>query len=168
MKKVFAILYILLFNLYYGKAQDTSRAVEENNSFTDYIRNNIPHKAEIDYFISEKGWIKFDAVSGYTLSNSILHDGVDKCNTIVTSQENIVRTQWMYKNRSCRINTYGNSFTQSSQVSDGETWQEYLAAHLGEPIRNYGVGGIGVYQAYQRMLRSEMSADSTEYIILYI
>ena len=27
---------------------------------------------------------------------------------------------------------------------DGKTWQEYLAAHLGEPLRNFGVGGFGV------------------------
>src|SRR5262249_58597382 len=41
------------------------------------------------------------------------------------------------------------------QVSDGETWQESLAAHLGEPVRNYGIGGYSVYQAYLRMLREE-------------
>ena len=29
-------------------------------------------------------------------------------------------------------------------MNDGETWQEYLAAHLREPIRNYGVGGYSV------------------------
>jgi hypothetical protein len=51
-----------------------------------------------------------------------------------------------------RINTYGNSFTQCHQVSDGETWQEYLAAPLGEPIRNFGVGGHGVFQAYRSTL----------------
>ena len=50
----------------------------------------------------------------------------------------------------CRINTYGDSFTQGSQVSDGETWQEILAAHMGEPVRNWGIGGHGVYQAYRR------------------
>src|SRR5260221_357582 len=49
-----------------------------------------------------------------------------------------------YPARRCRLNTYGDSFTQCHQVSDGETWQEYLAAHLGEPIRNFGVGGYGV------------------------
>jgi len=46
-----------------------------------------------------------------------------------------------YADRPCRINTYGNSFTSCEQVSDGETWQEYLASHLGEPVRNFGIGG---------------------------
>ena len=137
-------------------------------SYISYLKTNLPAKEEIDVFVNEKGWVKFDRESGYTLNKSLLHDGIDNCNTIVTSQENIVRTQYMYKNLPCRINTYGNSFTQSSQVSDGETWQEYLAAHLGEPIRNYGVGGLGVYQAYRRMLRAETSKDSAEYIILYV
>ena len=67
----------------------------------------------------------------------------------------------------CRINTYGNSFTECSQTSDGETWQEALAAHFGEPLRNFGVGGYGVYQAYRRMLREEQ-ASSAEYIILNV
>lgn len=139
-----------------------------NQAYINYIKANLPNKEEIDMFVNQKGWVKFDVESGYTLNNVILHDGIDNCNTIVTSQDNIVRTQVNYTSLPCRINTYGNSFTQSSQVSDGETWQEYLAAHLGEPIRNYGVGGIGVYQAYRRMLRSEISKDSAEYIILYV
>lgn len=52
-------------------------------------------------------------------------------------------------------------------MSDGETWEEYLAAHLQEPIRNYGVGGYSVYQAYRRMLKVEKQ-KSAGYIILNI
>jgi len=63
---------------------------------------------------------------------------------------------------------YGDSFTQCHQVSDGETWQEILAAHFGEPIRNFGVGGYGVYQAYRRMRRIEATTDSALYVILNI
>ena len=55
-----------------------------------------------------------------------------------------------------------------STIDDGETWQEYLAAHLGEPIRNFGVGGFGVYQAYRRLLRTEQTEDGAEYLILYV
>ncbi|MHC4369474.1 MAG: hypothetical protein ACYSW8_17830 [Planctomycetota bacterium] len=73
-----------------------------------------------------------------------------------------------FVDRACRINTYGNSFTQCHQVNDGETWQEYLAAHLGEPIRNFGVGGHGVFQAYCRMLRVENSDSRVKNIVLNI
>jgi hypothetical protein len=52
----------------------------------------------------------------------------------------------MYSDGVRRINTYGDSFTQCAQVSDGETWQEILAAHLGEPIGNFGVSGYGVHR----------------------
>ncbi|MGD0560002.1 MAG: hypothetical protein ABSA93_34165 [Streptosporangiaceae bacterium] len=70
--------------------------------------------------------------------------------------------------RKPRINTYGNSFTECNQVSDGETWQEYLAGHLGKPVGNFGVGGYGLYQAYLRMLRVERTADGAEYVIFYV
>ena len=43
-----------------------------------------------------------------------------------------------------------------------------LAGHLGEPIRNFGMGGFGVYQAYRRMIREEQTASSVEYLIFYI
>jgi len=72
-----------------------------------------------------------------------------------------------YKHKKCRINCYGNSFTQCHQVSDGETWEEILAAHLGEPLRNFGVGGWSVYQAYLRMKREEKKTPA-KYIIFNI
>jgi hypothetical protein len=139
-----------------------------NESFIHYIQENIPSKQEIDVFVNEPGWVKFDPETGYILNGLMRHDGMDNSHTIVSSRSNGSRTSYIYANRPCRINTYGDSFTQGSQVNDGETWQEYLAAHLGEPIRNYGVGGLGTYQAYRRMLREELTADSAEYLILYI
>ena len=52
---------------------------------------------------------------------------------------------------------------------DAETWQEYLAGHLGgAPIRNFGMGGYGVYQAYRRMVREEQTDHQAEYLIFYI
>jgi hypothetical protein len=95
-------------------------------------------------------------------------DGLDGCCTISTAQANGARTSRIYRDRPCRINTYGNSFTQCHQVSDTETWQEYLAGHLGEPIRNFGMGGFGVYQAYRRMVRTEQKRDGAKYVVLYI
>jgi hypothetical protein len=60
-----------------------------------------------------------------------------------------------------------NSFTSCEQVSDGETWQEILAAHLGEPIRNFGTGAYSVYLAYLRMQREEKRWPA-KYIIFNI
>jgi len=139
-------------------------------SYEQYLRNSAVSKEVIDVFLdsSQPSWAKFDSELGYTLGNSMPQDGLDGCSTISTSQKNGARTAHIYVNRPYRINTYGNSFTQCHQVSDGETWQEYLAAHLGEPVRNFGMGGYGVYQAYRRMVRTEQTPDCADYVILYI
>ena len=137
-------------------------------SFEQYIRENIPTKAEIDVFLNDLSWAKFDPETGYKLGNYMPHDGMDKSSTISTSNPNGTRTSFVYATKPCRINTYGDSFTQCHQVSDAETWQEYLAGHLGEPIRNFGTGGLGFYQAYRRMLREESTSDSAKYVMLYI
>ena len=84
-----------------------------------------------------------------------MKDDIEDSYTLAHYEPTGERRMLNYADQPCRINTYGNSFTQCQQVSDGETWQEYLAAHMGEPIRNFGIGGYGVYQAYRRMLREE-------------
>lgn len=138
-------------------------------TFEKYIKSAIPTKAELDVFLNKQGvWSKFDAELGYGLGNSLPLEGIDTSCTITTTQADGARTMFMYKEKPCRINTYGDSFTQCQQVSDGETWQEYLAAHLGEPIRNYGVGGYGVYQAYLRLLREEKTKNAAKYLVFYI
>ena len=86
----------------------------------------------------------FDDELGYKLRDSCPKDGVDSSFTVARFQPGGEQLMLNFADRPCRINTYGNSFTQCSQASDGETWQEYLAAHFGEPIRNFGVGGFGV------------------------
>ena len=111
----------------------------------------------------------FDAELGYKLRDSVVKDGVEGnyC-TVLRFNPSGERTMLNFAGLPCRINTYGDSFTQCNQVSDGETWQEYLAAHFGEPVRNFGVGGYGVFQAYRRMLREEKTEGSAEYVILNI
>ncbi|MBD3184197.1 hypothetical protein GF312_18070 [Candidatus Poribacteria bacterium] len=139
-------------------------------SYQQYLRNSTVPKEIIDTFLDDNQptWAKYDPEVGYILGNSMPRDGIDGSSTISTSQKNGARKAHMYADRKCRINTYGNSFTQCHQVSDGETWQEYLAGHLGEPVRNFGMGGFGVYQAYRRMLKTEQTCHDAEYVILYI
>jgi len=139
-------------------------------SYEQYLRESAVTKDVIDTFLdsSQPSWARFDPEVGYVLGNSLPRDGMDGCYTISTAQENGARTAHMYADKKCRINTYGNSFTQCHQVSDGETWQEYLAAHIGEPVQNFGMGGFGVYQAYRRMVRTEQTDDSADYVVLYI
>lgn len=137
-------------------------------SWESYLRGSVFTREEIDRFLEGGGWATFDSELGYVLGNSLLPWGIDGSSAIETIQSNGARTAIMYADRKFRINTYGDSFTECEQVNDGETWQEYLAAHLGEPIRNFGVGGYGVYQAYRRLLREERGEHEAEYLILTI
>ena len=137
-------------------------------TFEDYINAQVPDREEIDVFLNEMSWAQFDPDVGYILGNFMPRDGVDGSSTFSTVGPDGARTSFMYKGKACRINTYGNSFTQCHQVSDGETWQEHLAAHLGEPVRNFGMGGFGTYQAYRRMLREEQTENGADYVMLYI
>ncbi len=145
-------------------------AQNEPPTFEAYLRKSVVDKKTLDAFLSstELSWAKFDPVTGYRLGNYMPRDGMDKSSTISTSRSTGARTAHVYVDKPCRINTYGNSFTQCHQVSDAETWQEYLAGHLGEPIRNFGMGGFGVYQAYRRMIREEKTDLGAKYLIFYI
>ncbi len=136
--------------------------------YEQYLRESAVSKELIDRFLAGPSWAQFDPELGYVLGNYMPADGIDQSATMSTVQSNGARTSHAYTGRPCRINTYGNSFTLCHQVSDCETWQEYLAGHLAEPIRNFGMGGYGVYQAYRRMVREEATDHAADNIIFYI
>jgi len=158
-----ALLLIAASSLAAGR--DTAN---RKKSFREYVEETIPARKEIDVFLNDLSWARFDSDVGYVLGNYMPRDGLDGSSTISTIRSNGARTSFLYKDKPCRINTYGDSFTQCNQVNDGETWQEYLAGHLGEPVRNFGMGGFGVYQAYRRMIREEKTENDADYVILYI
>ncbi len=158
------MLFVFLLPVHLTAAEQAEKKI----CIEDHIRANVPSKRELDVFLHEMSWAQFDPEVGYILGNYMPRDGMDESSTFSTVQPNGARTSFMYHGKPCRINTYGNSFTQCHQVSDGETWQEYLAAHLGEPVRNFGMGGFGFYQAYRRMLREERTEHGAEYVMLYI
>ena len=145
-------------------------AQDQPPTFETYLRKSVVDKRTLDVFLdpNQLSWAKFDPITGYRLGNYMPRDGMDRSSTISTSQSNGMRTAHVHVDKPCRINTYGNSFTQCHQVSDSETWQEYLAGHLGEPIRNFGMGGYGTYQAYRRMIREEQTEHGAKYLIFYI
>lgn len=149
-------------------ASAADKAEPEKPRFEQYLRESAVPKEVIERFLQGPSWAQFDPELGYILGTYLPQDGMDHSATISTVQANGARTSFMYAGKKCRINTYGDSFTQCHQVSDGETWQEYLAGHLGEPIRNFGMGGYGVYQAYRRMIREERTDHGAPYVIFYI
>ncbi|MCP4313855.1 MAG: hypothetical protein GY790_21585, partial [Bacteroidetes bacterium] len=161
-------LYLLLIPIVSISFNVNLSAQTTAMSYEEYIRGSTASEEEIDVFLNELSWAQFDQEVGYILGNYYPTDGWNNSRTISTAREDGARSSFNYTDRPCRINSYGNSFTQCHQANDAETWQEYLAGHLGEPVRNYGMGGFGVYQAYRRMLREEQSENSAEYLLFYI
>ena len=106
----------------------------------DYLRSTAVPRTVIDRFQAGPSWARFDPELGYVLGNYLLQDGMDKSAMISTVQDNGARTSFLCAGKRCRIDTYGDSLTQCHEVSDSETWPEYLAGHLGEPVRNFGIG----------------------------
>jgi len=142
----------------------------------EYLKKIMPTRAEVDRFLSRDlfldpgpnnhGWTH-DAGLGWVLKDSARDDGIDGSRTFYSYEPIGCRKRINCAGVPCRIHTYGDSFTHCDQVNDGETWEEYLAAHIREPIMNYGVGGYGVYQAYLRMMRVE-ERERADCVILNI
>ena len=136
----------------------------------EYLSKILYTRQEVDDWFDGKAFpfSKHDPDLGWLLPDARFADGIDgSVSTYRYEEDNGPRKVINYADQPCRINTYGDSFTQCHQVSDGETWQEALAAHLCEPVRNFGIGGWSVYQAYLRMLREEARTPA-EFIILNI
>jgi hypothetical protein len=91
----------------------------------------------------------YDAELSWVHSSAVQSNGVDDSKTFYHYEADGARKVVNFPGKPCRIHAYGNSFTHCDQVNDNGIWEEYLAAHLQEPVRNYGVGGYGVYQAYR-------------------
>ncbi len=122
-----------------------------------FLRSILYSRQEVDDWLAGKAFpfAKYSSEFGWLLRSGRFVDGVDNSICTYTFGALDERILLNYADQPCRINTYGNSFTQCHQVNDAETWQEVLAAHLLEPVRNFGVGGWSVYQAYLRMLKEE-------------
>lgn len=141
-----------------------------SNHLRKFLRAATYRREVIDRFLDPSApfWAQFHSVLGYTLRSSFLRDGLNGAHTLQRYAVSGERVTIQFAGEPCRINTYGNSFTQGAQVSDGETWQEVLAAHFCEPIRNFGIGGHGVYQAYRRLVEMEQTDLAAPCVILNI
>jgi len=118
-----------------------------------YLRAIIPSRQRIEDFISGEygprdknpGEIfQYDPELGWVHHEAIGSTGVDRSKVFYNYESDGARKIINFPDKPSRVRTYGNSFTHCSQANNNETWEEYLAAHLQEPIRNYGVGGYGV------------------------
>lgn len=134
-----------------------------------FLRPFVYKRDELDSWLAQKAYpfCKYDPELGYLHVDRDFKEGIDGSISSYRYDRWDARRMIAFADKPCRINTYGNSFTSCEQVSDGETWQEFLAAHLGEPVRNFGIGGYSVYQAYLRMKREEQRVPA-QYLIVNI
>jgi hypothetical protein len=134
-----------------------------------YLAALVPSRKEVTDWLQERAFPfgKYDSDLGYLHRNRRFKEGVQGTYCTYTYDESGARHTIMYRDKPCRINTYGNSFTSCEQVNDGQTWQETLAAQLEEPVRNYGIGGYSVYMSYLRMIREEMR-NPAPYVVFNI
>jgi len=136
----------------------------------EFLKDLLYTKQEVDDYFADRAFpfSKHSPEFGWLLRDAYFRDGVNNSISVYNYKKpDGERLMSNYSDQQCRINTYGNSFTQCHQVSDHETWQEVLAAHIQEPVKNFGIGGWSVYQAYLRMLKEEKRTPA-EYIIFNI
>ena len=127
-----------------------------------YLKSLLPTRDDVAGWLAGRKYpfCKYDSELGYLHIDRDFKEGLNGAVCRYRYDQLDARQMLAYADRPCRINTYGNSFTSCEQVSDGQTWQEVLARHLCEPVRNYGIGGYSVYQSYLRMLREEQRAPA--------
>lgn len=145
------------------------KAVAVDPEAREYLQSLLYTRKEVADWLAGKvaHGEAYDPDLGWIHNPRRVKNGFDNSVVTYSYDESGARHMMMRADQPCRINTYGNSYTHCDQVSDGETWQEVLAAHLDEPVRNYGIGGFSVYQAYRRLLREEAKTP-TKYIIFNI
>ncbi len=165
-KAILSASAAFFMNSFRGFAADTNKIVDMRS----FLESILYTRDEVKQWLAGKAFpfAKYHSEFGWLLNNDRYTDGMNGSECVYTyAGTDGERIMIQYRDKPCRINTYGNSFTQCHQVSDGETWQEVLAAHIQEPVRNFGIGGWSVYQAYLRMLKEEKRTPS-EYIIFNI
>jgi hypothetical protein len=136
----------------------------------DFLGGLLYTREDVDDYFADRAFpfSKHSPEFGWLLRDAYFRDGLNGSISVYHFEKpDGERIMSNYASQPCRINTYGNSFTQCHQVSDHETWQEVLAAHIQEPVKNFGIGGWSVYQAYLRMLKEEKRTPA-EYIIFNI
>ena len=163
-------LSILPHTLSYGRDNISILDSITEKEIRDFLSGLLYTRQEVDDYFADRAFpfSKHSPEFGWLLRDAYFQDGVnDSISVYHFAKPDGERIMSNYADMPCKINTYGNSFTQCHQVSDHETWQEVLAAHLQEPVKNFGIGGWGVYQAYLRMLKEEQRTPAN-YIIFNI
>jgi len=141
-------------------------SAEEGLSPRDFLKLYKYTKKDVDDWFSgdRYSFAKYDSELGMLHRDRRYKEGVNDSYCVYSYDDQDARRGFLYADQPCRIHAYGSAFAGGEQVNDGETWEEALAAHLCEPIKNFGVGGFSTYTAYLRMKHVEPQ-DPAPYLI---
>jgi hypothetical protein len=147
-------------------AEPDAKPEATEQQIRDYLRPLLLTREDVDLWLKQQAFpfARYDPELGYLHTDRDFQEGLDGAVCRYRYDRLDARRMFAYAGEPCRINTYGDSYTSCEQVSDGETWQEALAAHLGEPLRNFGIGAYSVYQAYLRVVREEKKSPARYHI----
>ena len=142
---------------------DSSAGISEKAlTKRNFLKLFLYQSKDVDDYLSgaSYGFARYDPELGSLQRSRQAREGIDGSTCIYTFDDIGPRRTIMHADKPCRINVYGSSYAMGEQVGDAETWQEFLAAHLCEPIRNFGVGGYSLYGTYLRMEKEEQHTPS--------
>ena len=107
---------------------DLDRMMPSREQVEEFIRTDGPKNDRGWAFDAELGWVHVDGISR--------GDGVHRTDTFYYANAADGRALAPFTAPS-RIHAYGDSFTYCDQVNNGETWEDYLSAHLQEPMPHF-------------------------------
>ena len=99
---------------------------ESTVTIESYLRSILYTREEVRAWLEDGAFpfARYSSEFGWLLPDGYFKDGVDDSISKYTYEPNDgPRQRIHYADLPCRINTYGDSFTQCHQVSDGETWR---------------------------------------------
>jgi hypothetical protein len=99
----------------------------------EYLEGLLYESAEVDQWLADEAFpfSKYDPELGWLVRPMRRNDGAGGSIATYTYDGPLgARRLINAADQPGRINTFGDSFTQCDQVSDGETWQEDIAAAI--------------------------------------
>ena len=141
-----------------------------------FLKHIQPTRGQIDRFIAgnpsgdptrSRQHRQYEPALGWIHPPRYCDHGVDGTRVFYHYQSNGARRSSYPEDVPCRLQAHGPSFTHGAQVNDFETWPEQLAARLGEPIANFGIGSYSVLQTFLR-LKKTLAAHPATHVIFNV
>jgi hypothetical protein len=82
--------------------------------------------------------------------------------------DSLGRRNSVNKNLKQTVSTFGDSYVFCRQVSDNDTWQEYISKRNKSLVSNYGVGNYGLDQAYIKFKKKKLPLSNNIIIFGFV